>query len=146
NQALIDRTTTTTSANGLSTTVLQDLDGDGATDQSSTDITTINADGSRTEVVTDYTHGTNGTVRDVTTTHSGIIVAGAGLETTITRQSNGSVPIYQTETILPSANGTVTDRTPIFNAAGGPLLLATTVTTSANGLNKTTATDVNGDG
>ena len=64
--ALIDRTRTTTSASGLSTTVLHDLDGDGVTDQSSTDLTTINADGSRTEVVTDYTGDTTGIVRDVT--------------------------------------------------------------------------------
>ena len=87
------------------------MNGDGTTDLSSTDIITINPDGSQTETVTDYTGGTNGTVRDVTTTSSGIIVSGAGQETSITRQSNGSVPIYQTETIVPSSNGTVTDTT-----------------------------------
>jgi autotransporter passenger strand-loop-strand repeat protein len=144
-QAAIVRTTTTTSANGLSITVLRDLNGDGITDQSSTDITTINSDGSRTEVATDYTGGTSGTVRDVTITHSGIIVAGAGLETTIARQSNGSVPSYQVETILPAANGTVTGTTLTYTMSGGPLQLMTVVTTSPNGLVKTTATAVNGD-
>jgi YD repeat-containing protein len=145
NNTLVDQTSTTTSANGLSTTALRDLDGDGIIDRSSTDLTMINADGSRTEVLTDHTGGTNGTVRDVTTTHSGIIVAGAGLETVVTRQSNGSVPSYQVETILPSANGTVVDTTQTYAAAGGALLLTTTVTTSANGTTKTTATAVNGD-
>jgi hypothetical protein len=144
-QTLIGRTTTTTSASGLSTTVLADLNGDGTADQSSTDVTTINADGTKTEIVTDYTGGTNGTVRDITTTHSGIIVGGAGLETTITRQSNGSVPTYQVETILPSANGTVTDTTRDYAMANGPLLKTVTVTTSANGLVTTTGTAVNGD-
>ena len=145
NETLIDRTATTTSASGLSKTTLHDLNGDGVTDQSTTDVATTNADGSQTETVTDYTGGTNGTVRDVTTTHSGIVIAGAGLTTTVTRQSNGSVPTYQVETILPSANGTVTDTTQYYAQSGGPLLLQTQVTTSANGLVKTTGTAVNGD-
>jgi YD repeat-containing protein len=145
NGALIDQTTTTVNFDGTAKTVLYDLNGDGVTDQSTTDLATVNANGSRTEIVTDYTGGTNGTVRDVTTATSGIIVAGAGLETQITRQSNGSVPTYQVETVMPSANGTVTDTTQFYAHAGGPLLLQTTVTTSANGLVKTTGTAVNGD-
>jgi hypothetical protein len=145
NGTLIDQSQITTAWGGLSSTVLRDLNGDGVTDQSSTDVTTINPDGTDTEVVTDYTGGTNGIVRDVTTTSSGIIVAGAGLETSITRQSNGSVPIYQSETIVPSANGTVTDTTKYYTSAGGALLLTTTDATSANGLVKTYGTAVNGD-
>jgi trimeric autotransporter adhesin len=138
----IDETRTTTS--GLATTVLRDLDGDGVFDQSSTDVTTINADGSQTEVVTDYTGDTTGTVRDETITHSGIIVSGVGLETIITRQSNGSVPIYQTETIMPSVNGDVTDTTLTYDRLGGTLELMTQVTTSANGLVETTGVGVDG--
>lgn len=145
--ALIDQTTTTTSANGLSTTILHDFDGGGFTDQSTTDVTTINANGSRTEVVTDYTGGTNGTVRDITTATSGIIIPYAGLETTVTRQSYGSVPTYQVETILPSANGngTVTDTTKTYSQPGGTLLRTTTNTTSANGLIKVFGTAINAD-
>jgi hypothetical protein len=143
--ALIDQTTTVTAAGGMATTVLHDLNGDGVTDLSAVDSVTINADGTRTETITDYTGGTNGTVRDVTTIHSGIIVASAGLETDITRQSNGSVPNYQTETIVPSANRTVTDTTKFYTSAGGALLLMTTATVSANGLTRTMATAVNGD-
>ena len=118
--ALIGETTTTTSASGLATAVLYDLNGDGTVDQSATDFTTVNANGSQTEVVTDYTGGTTGTVRDVTTTTSGIIVAGAELKTEITRQSDGSVPIYQVETIVPSADGTTTDTHAILRRRGWP--------------------------
>jgi hypothetical protein len=145
NGALIDLTGITVTADGMGKKAVYDLNGDGVTDQSTTDYTTVNADGSQTETVTDYTGSVGQTVRDITTTTSGIIVSGAGLETQIIRQSNGSVPTYQVETILPSANGTVTDTTKHYAQAGGPLLLQTTTTTSANGLVKTTGTAVNGD-
>lgn len=145
NQTQIDTTQTVTSAGGLGATVSYDLNGDGVIDRSTTDMTTINADGSRTEVVTDYTGTTAGTVRDVTTVHSGIIVTSAGLETTITRQSNGSVPTYQSETILPGTDGSTTDTTDYFTTSGGALLLRTIATTNATGLTRTMATAVNGD-
>jgi len=139
NAATVDQTTVTTSASGLSHTMFYDLNGDGVTDQSTTDVTIINANGSQTETVTDYIGGTGGTVRDVTTTTSGIIVANAdraGLETIITHQSNGSVPNYQIEYIVPSRDGTITDTTFYYASAGGALLKTTTVTTSNNGLDK----------
>nr|WP_162093067.1 AIDA repeat-containing protein [Bradyrhizobium sp. ORS 278] len=145
NQVLIGSTQTVTAAGGLGTTTSQDLDGDGVTDLSTVDLVTINADGSRTETVTDYTGTTAGAVRDVTTAHTGIIVAGAGLESITTRQSLGSVPSYQVETVLPAANGSVTDTTDYFASPGGALLLRTIATTSANGLVRTTATAVKGD-
>ncbi|QOZ33208.1 hypothetical protein XH92_17280 [Bradyrhizobium sp. CCBAU 53421] len=145
NQGLIESSQTVTSAGGLATTVNHDLNGDGVIDQATTDVKTINADGSRTETVTDYTGSAGGVVRDVTTTQSGIIVAGAGLETVVTRQSNGSVSTYQVETILPNAHGVISDTTNYYSSLGGPLLLSTTVTSSANGLSKTKATAVNGD-
>ncbi|MDH2344191.1 phage tail tip lysozyme [Bradyrhizobium sp. SSUT77] len=145
NATKIDSTQTVTAAGRLGSTVSYDLDGDGVTDRSTTDMTTVNADGSRTEVVTDYTGTTTGTVRDVTTVHSGIIVTSAGLETTITRQSNGSVATYQSETILPGTDGSTTDTTDYFTTSGGALLLRTIATTNATGLTKTVATAVNGD-
>jgi len=168
--SLINQTATTTSADGLSKTVLYDFNGDGVTDQATTNVATINPDGSETDVLTSYgavifydgsdndgtdtgeTGGTDsgetnglGNVRGVVTTTSGIIVPGAGLETQIVRQSDGWVPTYQVETIMPSANGTVTDTTQYYARSGGPLLLQKTVTTSANGLVTTTGTAVNGD-
>lgn len=144
NGTLIDQITTTTSADGLAKTTLYDFGG-GATDRSTTDDTTINPDGSLTETITNYTGGTNGTVQNVTVTHSGIIVTGAGLETITTQESFGSVPTYSVETITPSANGTTTDTTQYYAQPGGSLLLQTQVITSANGLVKTTGTAVNGD-
>src|SRR5207249_1932068 len=65
-------------------------------------------------------------------------------KTSITRQSNGSVPIYQTETIEPSANGTIIDTTKTYTTSGGALQLMTVATTSANGLVRTFGTAVNG--
>ena len=142
---LIDSATRTMSGNGLSTTILHDFDGDGVVDQATSDVTTINADGSQTEVVTDYTGDTTGTVRDVTTTTSGIIVPGAGLETVIAQQSNGSVPTYQVETILPSADGTDSDTIQYYSQPGGPLLQTVTTTTSATGLTKVVSTEIGAD-
>ncbi len=141
----IDQTLATASATGLSNTTTRDFNGDGTVDQSTTDNTTINPDGSRTEVVTDYTGATSGTVRDVTTTTSGIILVGLGDETTITRQSNGSVATYQVETIAPDAAGTEWDTTQFYASQGGPQLLETTNAINANGLVKTSYTAVNGD-
>ena len=86
-------------------TTTHNYDGAGV-EQSTTDQTTINANGSKTEVVTDYTGTTtNGTVRDVTTTYSGIILAGLGDETAITTQSNGSVANYRVEIFPPTRAG-----------------------------------------
>ena len=145
NATKINSTQTVTAAGGLGSTISHDLDGDGVVDRSTTDMTTVNADGSRTEVVTDYTGTTAGTVRDVTTVHSGIIVTSAGLESTITRQSNGSVPTYRSETILPGTDGSTIDTTDYFTTSGGALLLRIIATTNATGLIKTVATAVNGD-
>jgi hypothetical protein len=47
---LASRGLTTTSANGLSVTTKSDLDADGVYEQMTSDVTTLNADGSRTEV------------------------------------------------------------------------------------------------
>lgn len=143
--AKIDQTTVTKSASGLSTTTLRDLNGDGTTDQSTTDTTIVNADGSRTETLTDYTGGVSGTVRDVTTTTTGIIVTGVGQKAVVTRQSNGSVPTYQVETTAPSASGTTSDVTQYYATAGGALLKQTATTVSGNGLVKSSYTAVNGD-
>ena len=66
-------------------------------------------------------------------------------ETTITRQSFGSVPTYSVETIAPAANGTTSDTTQFYATSGGSLLRQTMTTISANGLVKDTYTAVNGD-
>jgi len=144
NNALIDQTTTTLSGNGLSRTTAHNYDGAGV-EQSTTDVITVGSDGSRTEVVTDYTGGANGTVRDVTTTTSGVIVSGIGQETTITRQSAGSVPTYSVEVLAPLANGTEQDTTQYYATQGGALLRRTMTATSANGLEKDSYTALNGD-
>ncbi len=146
--AIIDQTVTKTgltAGNGPLVTTTHNYDGAGV-EQSTTDQTTINANGSKTEVVTDYTGTTtNGTVRDVTTTYSGIILAGLGDETAITTQSNGSVANYRVESFSPDASGTEWDVTQYYSSQGGPLLRETANGTSANGLVKSFFTAVNGD-
>ncbi|MBV9479194.1 MAG: hypothetical protein JO249_00365, partial [Acidobacteria bacterium] len=80
--SLNDETVTTTSANGLSittqrdTTGLLDTTGKPIFDQTRTDLTILNADGSRTETVTDLNH--DGSLRDETvrtTSANGLAIA-----------------------------------------------------------------------
>src|SRR6266576_2463351 len=54
NGTLNNKTITTTSADGLSTTVTRDVTGDGVTDRTTKDIIVLNADGSRIETVAEY--------------------------------------------------------------------------------------------
>ena len=66
NGTLIDQTVSTVSADGLTRTVTTDSTGDGINDLTETDATVINADGSRTETVTDT--NSDGSMRDQTVT------------------------------------------------------------------------------
>ncbi len=62
----VGQTVTTTSANGLSATTQQDRTGAGTFDRDHSDVIAVNADGSRTETVTDTS--ANGTLLDQTVT------------------------------------------------------------------------------
>src|SRR5262249_33884213 len=66
NAALKDKTVVTTSANGLSTTTQGDVAGTGTFNETRTDVTVLNADGSRTETVTDS--NANASLKDKTVT------------------------------------------------------------------------------
>jgi len=143
---LLDQTKTTVSANGLSKTVSHDFNGDGITDQTTTDILLYNANGSTTETVTDYTGTSSGTVRDVSTTTANVLVSGVGRQTTTTMQSNGSVPFYSTDTVTPLATGEIDETVQTYASQGGALLRQTKQAVSGNALTITLYTDVNGDG
>ncbi|WP_442967600.1 beta strand repeat-containing protein [Rhizobium sp. BR 362] len=69
---LSSRAITTTSANGLSVTTKSDLDGDGAFEQVLSDVTTLNADGSRTEAFTRSTNTAPVELTSVTTSANGL--------------------------------------------------------------------------
>ncbi len=69
---LASRSVTTTSANGLSVTTKSDLDGDGTYEQALSDVTTLNADGSRTEAFARATNTAPVELTRVTTSANGL--------------------------------------------------------------------------
>ena len=139
NGAVIGSTVAATSGNGLSITSQIDEDGDGVIDLTRTDVTALNADGSKTETVTDV-NGTSGSLRDktVTTTNA------SGTSVTIDRDTTGLGYNNQIETISTASNGSTVDT--VSNYANRALINQTVTTTSANGLTKTVQQDLNGDG
>jgi hypothetical protein len=139
NGATIDRTVTTASANGLSVTAQRDINGDGSFDAVHSDITVLNADGSRTETVTD--RAGNGALlgRTVTTANA------SGTSVSTSRDINGDGVIDQTRTVTVDAAGNTVDTVSDLNASGA-IRDRVVTTASANGLSTTTQRDVNGDG
>ncbi len=129
---------TTTSADGMAITKQSDRDGNGSFDLTSSDITVLNGDGSYVQTVT-AAFGNGGLAGQSTTTTSvdrNNIAA--------SRDFNGDGAIDQTETLVRGANGNVVDT--IINVAGnGAVIDRMVVTTTANGLSKTTQVDENGD-
>ncbi|MES0207312.1 beta strand repeat-containing protein [Mesorhizobium australicum] len=140
NGSYIDGQTVTKSADGLSTTTVQDLNGTHGADRTTTDTMTLNADGSRDEVVA--ITSLNGSLISQITTHLGA----DQISKTVSVDSMGIGHATSTETV--SINGTTGAKTETTSnlAANGSLLNQGVVTTSADGLSRTTTTDVNGDG
>ncbi|AZG75281.1 DUF4214 domain-containing protein [Methylocystis rosea] len=143
--ALQSKRITTTSANGLVATVTYDNNGDGAVDRTETDVTVLNSDGSRVETYTDYNGTTAGAVVErivKTVSASGLIV------TTERTGVNGyeTLNSYATDTTVLNADGSTTETVAVSATAGGALKTKVVTSTSANGLSKTTQTDVNADG
>jgi uncharacterized protein YcsI (UPF0317 family) len=137
--SLKDRTVVTTSANGLSTTTQLDVDGAGIFEATRTDVTVLNADGSRTETVTDL--AANGALVDrmVTTTSAN------ARNVTIAADTTGAGFVDQTETIVIAADGSRVDTMSDLGATGA-LLDRTVTTTSADGLSTTIQRDFTGAG
>jgi len=131
NGALIDQIVTTTSGDGLSITTQVDATGDGVFDRTTTDVTVLNADGSRTETIAD--RSANGTLEDRTVT----TVRADGITSTTSRDINGDGATDQTvATAMDAAGDKVTT---ISDYNGGALVDNAVVTTSANGLTTTIA-------
>ncbi|MGJ4907506.1 FG-GAP-like repeat-containing protein [Bradyrhizobium sp. HKCCYLS2033] len=139
--ALLDRTVVTTSANGLSVTTQKDSTGTGAFNQSRTDVTVLNSDGSRTETVSDFS--ANGTLIDKTV----VTKSANGLSTTTQQDSTGSGTFdrRRTDVVTLNADGSTTETIADFTA-NGTLLDKAVVTKSASGLSVTTKTDRAGSG
>ncbi|WP_436092708.1 PA14 domain-containing protein, partial [Devosia sp. LjRoot16] len=138
---LTSRSTQVVSGNGLSKTISTDLDGNGTTDQSQSLIVTLNADGSRTETLSNFKTG--GALRDKTV----VTTSADGLSVTTQWDATGSASFNRSKTDVSTINadGSVTRIVSNLNA-NGSLHDRTTTTTSADGRSVTSTEDVNGDG
>ncbi|MBZ9840490.1 adhesin [Mesorhizobium sp. CA3] len=138
---LVSKSTKTVSATGMSTTIATDLNGDGVVDQSKTDIIVLNADGSRSETISDL--NASGGLKDKTV----ITTSANGLSITTQMDGTGAGTFSRTtndvETL--NADGSITEVSSDLNP-NGSLHDKTTTTTSASRMTITTARDVNGDG
>ncbi len=131
--AQIDQTVTTTAANGLWTSASRNIDG--AVDDTLRDITTLNADGSKTETIEDFSN--NGTLLDKRIVTTG----GNGLSVTTQTDANGDGVLDRdvTDVTVLNADGSKTETVSTYNGAGTTLISTTVTTTSADGLTKSVA-------
>ncbi|WP_080761354.1 DUF4214 domain-containing protein [Rhizobium rhizogenes] len=132
------KTAVTVSADGLTTTTADDVNGDGVNDVTTVDQTVINADGSRTETVTDKSN--TGVLLDKVTT----VTSGNGLSTTIQKDLNGDGVFDTKTTKVTTLNSDGSTLITTTDYAGTTAIDQTKVTTSANGL--VTKTEYNYDG
>jgi len=138
--ALHRKTVVTVSADKLTTTTADDLNGDGTVDVTIVDQIAINADGSRTETVTDKSN--TGVLFDKATT----ITSGNGLTITVQKDINGD-SVIDAKTVKATVlnnDGSKTSTTSDY--AGTALADQTKVTVSANGLTTKTDFDYDGNG
>ena len=110
---LLNRTVTTTSANGLSKTVQTDVNGDGSIDLTTTDVTVLNGDGSRTQTVTN--RNASGEISETVTTTSA-----NGLSTMVQTDQNGDgvFDLTTSDVKTINADGSTTETVTDTNADG----------------------------
>ncbi|HEY8577188.1 MAG TPA: calcium-binding protein [Devosia sp.] len=138
---LASRSIKTVSGTGLSTSVSTDLDGNGTTDQSQTDVIVLNADGSKTRTLSSF--NANGSLKEktvVTTSADGLSIS-----TQWDATGSGSFTGSQTDVTTIAADGTTTRTISTLNA-NGSLHDRSTVITSADDRSVTTTRDIYGDG
>jgi hypothetical protein len=140
NGSLRDKTVTTTSATGLSKTVQVDRDGNGTFEQNITDVTVLNADGSKTETIT--SKNANGAVVNV----SAITTSGNGLSTTTQSDLNGDGVFdrIRTDVTILNIDGSRTEAVTDRNVDSS-LRDQMITTTSADGRSVTIQRNTNGD-
>ncbi|MFE0014460.1 beta strand repeat-containing protein [Mesorhizobium sp. NPDC059054] len=141
NGTLTASTETNVSRNGLATVTSTDLNGDGIIDESSSDVTTLNADGSRARTVSHF-DGANG-LRDKTTTTTS--ANGYSVTTASDLDGNGTVDRTSTTVRTLASDGSVTDSSSVLSGSGG-LISKTSTSTSTDRKQVTTQNDLDGDG
>ena len=114
-----------TSADGLSVTTTNDVNGDGVVDETTTDVTVLNADGSKTETVT-TTYASGAQKSQIVTATS---ANGKNVTTTHTINGYGKI----TDTLTIAADGTKTEEVAHYNSSNS-LWTRDVTTTSADGL------------
>jgi len=137
--ALMSKVVTTTSADGRTTTVQKDMDGNGTFEESQTLSTTTLADGSTAEVVSTYS--STGTLKDRVTVQT----TGDKRTVTTTLDANGDGTVDRTESNTGLVDGSSTSIVTDWAVSGtktGQLIS----TISADGLLMSTTRDLDGDG
>ena len=136
---LASETTSTTSADGLDWTLAFDDNGDGVIDRRQTDDSVLNADGSTTETVSNYSAGMVLENRTFTTTSENLKTV------SIERDINGDGFYDQAETDSIGTGGSLAVTVTDLNRDGTRRDELTT-TTSADGLSKTMSLQLTGNG
>ncbi|MBD8066998.1 hypothetical protein IC608_16120 [Devosia sp. PTR5] len=137
---LESRSVRTVSANGLSITVETDLDGNATIDRKTTDVTTLNLDGSRSRVETHYKAGN--VVEGKTTT----VTSGDGLTIESTFEALGSGTTRTRNEVTSVATDGTTTRVVENRKGDGSLNDRTVSSVSGDGTMVRTTTDIDGDG
>ncbi|WP_017962934.1 beta strand repeat-containing protein [Rhizobium leguminosarum] len=142
NSTVLTKTMVASSANGLVKTTSLDQDGNGVYDDIITETTTVAADGSRTKTVID--RSSNGKVLSQVDTSTS--ADGRTITVSVDADGNGPRETKTVTTTTTAASGDVTLVTSTYNTNASSLLRSkTTTVTTANGLSKTTTSDVNAD-
>ena len=140
NGVLLDKVTTVTSGNGLSTTVEKDFNGDGVVDAKTVKTTVLNSDGSKTTTTSDYAGTSLTDQTKVTASANGLVT-----KTDYNYDGNGAVDRTETSTKTLNADGS-TSEVDAVTTAGGTLLAKTTNTATSDGKTVTSQVDLDGDG
>ncbi|MBY3486102.1 hypothetical protein HFN77_14670 [Rhizobium laguerreae] len=128
----------TVTDDGLTKTSSSDLDGNGVFELVATDVTALNADGSRTQIVSKTGIG-NALISRTTAT-----VSASGLTKTVSwADASGTVVRSMSDVTVLNADGGTTE-TLSYRKAGGALESTTITTVAAHGLSSTVTVDVDG--
>ncbi|RXT29422.1 hypothetical protein B5P46_06735 [Rhizobium leguminosarum] len=137
--ALESQSVVTTSDDGLSKTLSSDLDGNGIFELVTTDVTVLNADGSRTETIS------RKGIADALISRTTANVSANGLsKTTSWADASGNAVRSMSDVTVLNADGGTTETLSYFKPNGTTLESKTVTTVAAHGLSATVTIDVDG--